>query len=145
MALNVGELFATIDVKDRGTMAVRRFMTFIRDSVKKLDIDVGGIAKSAGSMGVQFTAAALKAATLAAAMASAAQGAVGWLLRLPRPVALSLLCRVLSRWVSARWPRSSWPCPGSVTPSGLLLVMTRRSSRRRWLGFPRRRRRLRVS
>ncbi|MEV1168620.1 hypothetical protein [Nonomuraea sp. NPDC049784] len=78
MALNVGELFATIDVKDRGTTAVRRFMTFMRDAAKKLDIDVGGLAMSAGSMGVQFTGAALKAATLAASMAAAAQTAVGF-------------------------------------------------------------------
>ncbi|HUR06991.1 MAG TPA: hypothetical protein VM347_30910 [Nonomuraea sp.] len=78
MALNVGELFATIDVKDRGTSTVRRFMTFMRDTAKKLDIDAGGLAKSAGSMGVQFTAAALKAATLAASMAAAAQTAVGF-------------------------------------------------------------------
>ncbi|WP_214317038.1 phage tail protein [Nonomuraea sediminis] len=78
MALNVGELFATIDVKDRGTTAVRRFMTFMRDAAKKLDIDAGGLAKSAGSMGAQFTVAALKAATLAASMAAAAQSAVGF-------------------------------------------------------------------
>ncbi|MEU7891689.1 hypothetical protein AB0B45_02365 [Nonomuraea sp. NPDC049152] len=77
MALNVGELFAEINVKDRGTQAVRRFMTFMRDAAKKLDIDVGGLAKSAGSMGVQFTGAALKAATLAASMAATAQTAVG--------------------------------------------------------------------
>ncbi|MFD8529409.1 hypothetical protein ACFV0L_18515 [Streptosporangium canum] len=76
MALNVGELFATIDVKDRGTNAVRRFMTFMRDSAKKLDIDVGGLAKSAGSMGAKFTATALQASSLAASMATAAQGAV---------------------------------------------------------------------
>ncbi|MFD0659772.1 phage tail protein [Thermocatellispora tengchongensis] len=77
MALNVGELFATIDVKDRGTSVVRRFMTFMRDSAKKLDIDAGGLAKSAGSMGVQFTAAALKASSMAASLAAAAQGAIG--------------------------------------------------------------------
>ncbi|MEU7911310.1 phage tail protein [Microbispora bryophytorum] len=77
MALNVGELFAEINVKDKGTTAVRRFMTTMRDAAKKLDIDAGGLAKSAGQMGVQFTAAALKAATMAAAMASAAQSAIG--------------------------------------------------------------------
>ncbi|MEU1880835.1 hypothetical protein ABZ470_26310 [Streptosporangium sp. NPDC020072] len=78
MALNVGELFAEINVKDRGTATVRRFMTFMRDSAKKLDIDAGGLAKSAGSMSLQFTAAALKAATLAASMAAATQTAVGF-------------------------------------------------------------------
>ncbi|TMR91314.1 phage tail protein [Nonomuraea basaltis] len=77
MALNVGELFAEINVKDRGTQAVRRFMTFMRDAAKKLNIDVGGLAKSAGSMGVQFTAAALKASSMAASLAAAAQGAIG--------------------------------------------------------------------
>ncbi|MFG3438324.1 hypothetical protein ACGF0J_13865 [Nonomuraea sp. NPDC047897] len=77
MALNVGELFATIDVKDRGTQAVRRFMSFMRDAAKKLDIDVGGVAKSAGSMGVKFAASALQAASLAASLAATAQTAVG--------------------------------------------------------------------
>ncbi|MFD0477998.1 hypothetical protein ACFQ0B_64925 [Nonomuraea thailandensis] len=77
MALNVGELFAEINVKDRGATVVRRFMTFMRDAAKKIDIDVGAVAKRAGSMGVEFTGAALKAATLAASMAAAAQSAVG--------------------------------------------------------------------
>ncbi|MGI5293142.1 phage tail protein [Nonomuraea polychroma] len=77
MALNVGELFAEINVKDRGTAIVRRFMTFMRDAAKKLDIDVGGLAKRAGSMGVQFTGAALKAASLASSLAAAGQAAIG--------------------------------------------------------------------
>ncbi|MEV4472802.1 hypothetical protein [Nonomuraea sp. NPDC049504] len=77
MALNVGELFAEINVKDRGTSTVRRFMTFVRDAVKNLDIDVGKVAKSAGSMGAKFTASALQVSSMAATMAAAAQGAVG--------------------------------------------------------------------
>ncbi|NRQ31275.1 hypothetical protein HII36_05410 [Nonomuraea sp. NN258] len=77
MALNVGELFATIEVRDRGTHTVRRFMSSVREAAKKVDIDIGGLAKRAGSVGLQFTGAALKAAFLAASMATAAQGAVG--------------------------------------------------------------------
>ncbi|UBU16680.1 phage tail protein [Nonomuraea gerenzanensis] len=77
MALNVGELFATIDVKDRGTSKVSRFMAFMRDAAKKLDIDVGKLGKSAAATGAKFTATALQMSSMAASMAAAAQGAVG--------------------------------------------------------------------
>ncbi|WP_424533628.1 phage tail protein [Sphaerisporangium viridialbum] len=77
MALNVGELFATIDLRDRLSAGLRRAIGNLRDAAKRFDVDVGSMAKRAGAMGVQFTAAALQAATLAASLGVAAQGAVG--------------------------------------------------------------------
>ncbi|WP_433426358.1 phage tail protein (plasmid) [Microtetraspora malaysiensis] len=76
MALHVGELFATIDLRDRLSMALRKAMNNLKDSAGSFSSHVGSMAASATAMGAKFTAVALAASTLASALAVSAQGVI---------------------------------------------------------------------
>ncbi|MER6171366.1 hypothetical protein [Streptosporangium sp. NPDC001681] len=78
MALNIGELFATIDVRDRATAAMRRISGAFREHAGKIDGSAGSISKSATAMGARFVATALQASVMAGAMAVSAQSVVAF-------------------------------------------------------------------
>ncbi|MFI6886752.1 hypothetical protein [Streptosporangium canum] len=78
MALNIGELFATIDVKDRATSALRRIFGSFREHAGKFGAQADSISKSANAMGARFVATAMQASVMASGMAASSQSVIGF-------------------------------------------------------------------
>jgi hypothetical protein len=78
MALNVGELFATIDLRDKLSAGLRRAMNNMRDSASGFGSQADSISNSMSSMGARFVATALQASVMSAGMASSVQGVMSF-------------------------------------------------------------------
>lgn len=78
VALNVGELFATLDLRDRMTSGLRRALNFFRDKAKEFGSDAGGMARDSAALGARFSALSVAGSLAAAGLAAAAQGGVAF-------------------------------------------------------------------
>ncbi|MEQ4717919.1 hypothetical protein [Nonomuraea sp. B19D2] len=76
MGLNVGELFATISVKNRSRPDIKQFNNDLDEAAKKSHTSLGSVASNAAAMSGRLTAMALAGSVAAAGLASAAQGGV---------------------------------------------------------------------
>ncbi|MEV6033564.1 hypothetical protein AB0L65_20585 [Nonomuraea sp. NPDC052116] len=76
MGLNVGELFATISVRNRSRPEIKQFTNDLDDAAKKSQTSFGSVAANAAAMSARLTAMALAGSVAAAGLASAAQGGV---------------------------------------------------------------------
>ncbi|TMR99510.1 phage tail protein [Nonomuraea basaltis] len=78
MGLNVGELFATILVKNRSGPPIKKFVNDLDEAAKKSQSSLGSVAANAAAMSVRLTAMALAGSVAAAGLATAAQGGVAF-------------------------------------------------------------------
>ncbi|GAA3144988.1 hypothetical protein GCM10010466_40090 [Planomonospora alba] len=76
MGLNVGELFATIDLRDRLSAGLRRAIGNLRDAAREAGVHMGSIGGNATLMGTSLVASAAKFSVMASAMAVTGQGAL---------------------------------------------------------------------
>ncbi|GAA4599786.1 hypothetical protein GCM10023194_80770 [Planotetraspora phitsanulokensis] len=76
MALNVGELFLSIELKEKVLLVARRVIKAVRDMAKDFGSKAGDMGKRAAAMGVQIVALGLKFAMFAASAALAAHGVI---------------------------------------------------------------------
>ncbi|MEV1167335.1 hypothetical protein [Nonomuraea sp. NPDC049784] len=78
MALNVGDLFATISVRNRSRPQIKQFTNDLDDAAKKSQTSFGSVAANAAATSARLTAMALAGSVAAAGLASAAQGGVAF-------------------------------------------------------------------
>ncbi|GGK90165.1 hypothetical protein Ppa06_58290 [Planomonospora parontospora subsp. parontospora] len=76
MALNVGELFATIDLRDRLSAGLRRAIGNLRDAAREAGVHMRSIGGNATLMGASLVTSAAKFSVMASAMAVTGQGAL---------------------------------------------------------------------
>ncbi|WP_162795822.1 phage tail protein [Nonomuraea lactucae] len=74
MALNVGELFATLDLRDKMTSGLRRALDFFRDKARDSKANAGELMASSATLGVRFMALSVAASAAASGVATLAQG-----------------------------------------------------------------------
>ncbi|MGR6915429.1 phage tail protein [[Actinomadura] parvosata] len=95
MALNVGELFATIDLKNKIGAGLRKAMAQLREAAKNFKAHAGEMTASSAQMGARFTAMSLAGSVAAAGLAAAAQGGVAFV------AALAPAVGIVSAWPGA--------------------------------------------
>ncbi|WP_440063775.1 hypothetical protein [Streptosporangium sp. OZ121] len=78
MALNVGEIFATIDVRDRATSVLRRIFGAFKEHAGKFAGQAASISQSTSAMGAGFVTSAMQASVMAGGMAASAQSAIAF-------------------------------------------------------------------
>ncbi|SDL73072.1 Phage-related protein [Nonomuraea maritima] len=76
MGLNVGELFATILVKNRSGPPIKQFNRDLDDAAKKSQSSLGTVASNAAAMGTRLVAVASAGSVAAGGLAVAAQGGI---------------------------------------------------------------------
>ncbi|GAB2918725.1 hypothetical protein ACFMQL_20570 [Nonomuraea fastidiosa] len=76
MALNVGDLFATIRVRNQSRGPIRQFNNDLEEASKQSRISLGSIASNAASMATRLTTMAAAGSIAAGGLATAAQGGV---------------------------------------------------------------------
>ncbi|MEV6154913.1 hypothetical protein AB0L53_31690 [Nonomuraea sp. NPDC052129] len=78
MGLNVGELFATILVKNRSRQPIKQFVGDLDEAAKRSHTSLGSVASNAAAMSGRLTAMALAGSVAAGGLAAAAQGGVAF-------------------------------------------------------------------
>ncbi|WP_336214834.1 phage tail protein [Nonomuraea sp. LPB2021202275-12-8] len=78
MGLNVGELFATISVRNRSRPAIKQFNKDLDEAAKKSHSSLGSVASNAAAMSARLTAMALAGSVAAGGLAAAAQGGIAF-------------------------------------------------------------------